>query len=216
MRQNRARSRRNLARQLKLEDPAGNGKLSEMLSILEVPTVRRQAASISVETYHRLGEQGLVAEQTELLRGVIIEKMNKSPLYVSLVRHLMLLAEAAAGEEYVVRKEDPLTLADSEPEPDLAIVRGDASDFRRRHPTTAVLVIEVAVSSEEIDREKVAIYAAANIPECWLVLPARSVVEVFTQPEDGVYRHRLVYSEIGALVSEQLPALRVDLERLFA
>ena len=36
--------------------------------------------------------------------------------------------------EFVVRVEQPLTLSESEPEPDIAIVRGTRGDFRHRHP----------------------------------------------------------------------------------
>jgi len=187
-----------------------------MLSILEVPTVRRQVAPISVETYHALGEQGLVEQRTELLRGVILEKMSKSPLHVALVVKLIQLVAAAIRPGQCVRKEDPLTLADSEPEPDIAVVTGQPEDYRTAHPRTALLVIEVAISTVEVDREKASVYAQAGVAEYWLVLADSATIEVFTQPEAAAYRTRRTVRRGEILASTVLPELRVTLETLFA
>ena len=66
-------------------------------------------------------------------------------------------------------------MEDSEPEPDLAIVRGERADFLTAHPTTAEVIIEVCVSSEAIDRLKLQLYAEAGVRECWLVLAEERV-----------------------------------------
>jgi Uma2 family endonuclease len=187
-----------------------------MLSILEVPAVRRQVAPISVETYHALGEQGLIKQNTELLRGVIIEKTRKSPGHVYVTTLLYELIRAAVGPRLVVRKEDPLTLADSEPEPDIAVVADSPDDYGRAHPRTALLVVEVAVSTVEVDREKAGIYAEAGVAEYWLVLADSATIEVFTQPEGPAYRTRRVVRRDETLASTALPELRVSLEKLFA
>ena len=192
------------------------GYARAMLSILEVPLVRRQAAPISVATYHAMAAQGLVDKRTELLRGVIVEKMSKSPLHVFISRQLFRLAENAAVENLIVRQEAPLTLSDSEPEPDIAVAVGLEKDFRRAHPTGALLVMEVAVSSVEIDREKATIYAAAGVGEYWLVLPESATIEVHTAPRDGGYAERRVFTRTDTVVSQALPALRVNLGELFA
>jgi Uma2 family endonuclease len=78
----------------------------------------------------------------------------------------------------VVRREDPLTLKDSEPEPDIAVVRGSESEFFHAHPTTAELVIEVAVSSPVLDREAASLYAEAGVKEYWIVLGTTRQIEV--------------------------------------
>jgi len=187
-----------------------------ILSILEVPLVRRQAAPISVATYHAMAAQGLVDRQTELLRGVIVEKMSKSPLHASIVRRLFRLVTQAASPNDLVLKEDPITTTDSEPEPDIAVVEGREGDFAETHPTTARLVIEVAVSSLEIDREKASIYAAAGVGEYWLVLPESATIEVQTAPRDGVYTERKVFTRADILVSAALPELRVAVGEMIA
>jgi Uma2 family endonuclease len=88
---------------------------------------------------------------------------------------------------YVVRREDPLTLADSEPEPDVAVVKGSPSDFVDAHPVTAELVVEVAVSSPGLDRENISLYAEAGVKEYWIILGRERIVEVYSLPERGRY-----------------------------
>ncbi|MCG8586147.1 MAG: Uma2 family endonuclease, partial [Pirellulales bacterium] len=155
-----------------------------MLKILESPAVRDMAMPMSVEQYHRLSEAGIVPERTELLRGVIIEKMTKSPLHVYVVSRMFDWLSSAFEDDggRHVRKEHPLTLSDSEVEPDVAVVVGSIADFRTAHPTTADFVAEVSVSSYSLDREKGAVYAAAGVPEYWIVIPEQRAIEIYTSP----------------------------------
>ncbi len=67
------------------------------------------------------------------------------------------------------------------------MVRGTRADYFRAHPANAELIIEVATSSSEIDAEKAAIYAQANVREYWIVLPEEKRVEVYTQPVGREY-----------------------------
>lgn len=153
-----------------------------MIDLLERPAVRDQVAPLSLEGYHRLRDLGLLPVKSELLAGVIVQKMTKSPVHTLIAHWLWDRLSAGLPAGYQLRKEDPLTLAGSEPEPDLAVVRGTDADFRVQHPATAELVVEVAVSSVEIDRAKAGIYAAAGVPVYWLVLVREGCVEVYTEP----------------------------------
>ena len=128
-----------------------------MITVLEQPEIRRRAMPISVRTYHWMQRQGLVAPRAELIRGVIVEKMSKSPKHTSLTRRITRLLRQFAGSRYFVMKEDPLTLSDSEPEPDVAVVAGQEEDYDEQHPATALLAVEVSVSSESGDREMLSI-----------------------------------------------------------
>ncbi|AUB83409.1 Uma2 family endonuclease [Candidatus Thiodictyon syntrophicum] len=161
-----------------------------MIELLERPAVRRQVAPLSVSGYHALLDLGLVAVKTELLNGVIVEKMTKSPLHTFLAHRLYDRLAAGLPAGYQLRKEDPLTLAASEPEPDIAIVFGDIERFRTHHPTTAELVVEVAVTSVGVDRAKAGIYAMAGVSVYWLVLAEEGAVEVYSGPGPQGYRHR--------------------------
>ncbi len=172
---------------------------------------------ISVEQYHKMPEYTPAGKRTELIRGIVIEKMSKSPLHASLLRFLFQIVQAAvAGTGWIVFKEDPITLADSEPEPDVSVVEGGGAGYKRAHPGTARLVIEVAVTTVELDRAKVLIYAEANIPECWLVLGKKKTVEVYTEPREGRYTQHRTFTGAASVVSTTVPGLRVELETLFS
>src|SRR5688572_25529679 len=100
-----------------------------MSTILDIPGVRERISRLSVEEYHRLDEYNENGRRTELIRGIVIEKMSKSPLHRNVCSRLYKQLLAALPKGYSVWKEEPLTLADSEPEPDLSVTRGDESDF---------------------------------------------------------------------------------------
>lgn len=187
-----------------------------MPSILEKPAVRRAALPISVEQYHRLSAAGIVTERTELLRGVIIERMTKSPLHTYLVQLLAKWLESAVSDEFHVRQEAPLSLADSEPEPDIAVVRGAARQYRHEHPRTAELVIEVAVATIGLDRDKAEIYAEAGIPEYWIVIPEQQLVEVYRSPTADGYNARERFEGPKSMLRPRvLPQAALQLGTLF-
>lgn len=187
-----------------------------MLSILELPTVRHLASPLSVEEYHHLGEFNENGRRTELIRGVVIEKMSKSPQHVFLLARLYERVRRAVSPDLHVRSQEPLTFTDSEPEPDVAVVTGTLEDYASAHPTTALLAIEIAVTSEELDRAKADLYAEADIPEYWLVLVARRAVEVHTLPRVGSYTRRQLFGPGETLTCGALPALSLPLDTLFA
>src|SRR5213075_1171371 len=118
---------------------------------------------LSVKADHALAEMGLIPKQTELLYGQVFHKMSKSPLHSGLVRRLLRLLHPRTPPGCFVSQEQPITCPDSEPEPDLAVVRGREEDYWQEHPRTAELVIEVCVTSEEYDRSKLRAYANAGV-----------------------------------------------------
>ena len=184
--------------------------------MLEIPTVRARISPVTVEQYHGFPEKNENGKRTELVRGIVIEKMSKSPLHCSIAKALYdhLLKTTPRG--FTLRKDDPLTLADSEPEPDLAIVRGDTREFATRHPSTAALVIEVAVTSAAEDRSLASLYAEAGVEEYWIVLPAKRRVEIHRQPEGGTYRSCSIAEGDATLECAAVPGVRVRLAELFA
>src|SRR5260370_17741804 len=129
-----------------------------------------QPLPLSVEAYHALGEMGLIPERTELLYGQIFNKMPKSPYHSYLYQCLAEALQATLPPGKYLRAEQPIICTDSEPEPDLAVVLGRKEDYRREHPRTAELVIEVCMTSHEYDRSKLRAYASAGVKEVWLVL----------------------------------------------
>ena len=85
-----------------------------------------------------------------------------------------------------------MRLVDSMPEPDVSVVAGTYKDYGDK-PTTAALIVEVAVTSLAADREKAALYAEAGVGEYWIVLAEAGQVEVYRRPEKGVYLTRRTY-----------------------
>ena len=186
-----------------------------MLAILEHPAVRALAVPLSVEAYHALGAIGTIPEKTELLRGVVIRKMPKSPLHVFLTKWFFRQLAACLPAGLIVQKEDPITLGESEPEPDVSVVKGQETDFCHAHPTTAELVIEIAVTSEELDREKISVYAEGGVKEYWLVLANERKIEVYRDPRNGDYRGKEVFIS-GRITSESVADFAVELNDVFA
>src|SRR2546422_5852768 len=92
---------------------------------------------LSVPAYHALGEMGLLPEKTELLYGQVFHKMPKSPLLCLLLMRLLELLRDALPSGLHVRPEQPILCGDSEPEPDLSVIRGSINDYATQHPRTA-------------------------------------------------------------------------------
>ena len=183
-------------------------------AILDIPEVRERVHRWSVEKYERFVVKGGLAKNHELIRGLVIEKMSKSPLHGSISKRLYDFFLPRLQPGFSVRQDLPLSLADSSPEPDLAVVRGNDRDFVKRHPTTASLVIEVAISSVALDRENASLYAEAGVEEYWIVLPRKQQIEVYRRPEAGVYRDVQTIRE-GVLKCVGVPGVSVVLDELF-
>jgi Uma2 family endonuclease len=180
-----------------------------MAAILEIPEVRERVSPISVSEYHRLNERNENGRRTELIRGIVIEKMSKSPLHSSIAKWLYEKLVTMLPSGFIFRREDPLTLADSEPEPDIAVVRGSAEQFFSSHPTTAEFVIEVAVSSPALDRENASLYAQAGVKEYWIVLGRERQIEVYRQPENGTYQKTRVFGPDDTIICVSIPGVRI-------
>jgi Uma2 family endonuclease len=138
-----------------------------------------------VSAMGRMVEAGILGEddRVELLDGVLTQVSPKSADHGTVIARLLRWLIASDPEErYEIRTEHPLVVPDrrSLPEPDIAVV---ARDAQAGHPTTALFVVEVAVSSLRTDLEiKPPLYAAAGVPEYWVVdVPGRRV-ERYTDP----------------------------------
>ena len=133
-----------------------------------------------------LVDAGLLdGEHVELVEGMVIEMSPQGGHHSSLTTRLNRLLVRGLPDPWVVRVQMPLAAADrSEPEPDLAVVR----DSGPVHPTTAALVVEVAVTSQRMDLvHKPAVYAAADVEQYWVVDLRAQAVVVHTEPGEGGY-----------------------------
>ncbi len=138
------------------------------------------------QEYEQLGELGVLGpdERVELIQGEIVEMPPQLSRHASGVRLAEDALRAAFGAGFDVRAQLPLALGQfSEPEPDVAVVRGTILDFVTGHPTTAVLVVEVSETTLAFDREvKASLYAAAGIPEYWIANLVHRQLEIQRDP----------------------------------
>lgn len=187
-----------------------------MTALLEDPEIRRRFSPLSVADYHQLGEFNENGRRTELIRGIPLEKMSKSPLHYTVIERLREILSSRIQPGWLLRQEGPLTLLDSEPEPDLAIVQGERGAFDAAHPVTAELAIEVAVTSLGLDRAKADLYAEAGVGEYWIVCPEDKRVEVYRMPAPKGYAGCSTIAAPALLQSTVLPWARIDLAELFS
>jgi Uma2 family endonuclease len=186
-----------------------------MAAILDLPEVRDRLSRISVEEYHRLDELNKHGRRTELIRGLVIEKMSKTPLHRLITSLLYKHISAVLPPGYSVWKEEPMALRDSEPEPDLSVTLGTEADFSAAHPSTAELVIEVAVSSPELDRVNASLYAEAGVKEYWIVLGVAKQVEVYRKPQAGKYSERDTVDLDATLECNAIPSIVIRVADMF-
>lgn len=169
---------------------------------------------LSIPAYHALGQAGLIPKNTELLYGVVYQRMSKAPIQCALVRRLLKTLGTVPMPGCIVRSEQPLICEDSEPEPDVSVVRGTEQDFWDEHPHTAELVIEVCVSGHDYDRSKLRAYAGAGIKEVWLILAPEKQIEVHSQPVDGRFVEKKTHSA-GRVICGSLPQFELKVEEFF-
>jgi len=141
----------------------------------------------TVPEYHRLTEIGILTENdnVELIEGYLILKMARNPPHDGTIHRILKQLLKGLPPGWDVRVQSAITLTDSEPEPDLAVVREDPDGYLTRHPNAidVGLVIEVADSTLAGDRaDKGRIYARAGIPCYWIVNLPDQQIEVYTLP----------------------------------
>jgi Uma2 family endonuclease len=139
------------------------------------------------ERYFALVDEGALHpdDPVELLDGVIVAMAPPNPRHAAATTRTGDALRDAIGKRAVIRVQMPLIAGPySVPEPDVAVVPGRHADYDDAHPTTALLVVEVGDSSLIQDRlTKAAIYAAAGIPEYWIINLRDDCVDVFRSPE---------------------------------
>jgi Uma2 family endonuclease len=174
-------------------------------SLLEPGALR----PLKAEEFLRLAEAGaFVDEHVELLHGVVVRKMTQGPRHIWSVERLARRLRRALDDSYAVLAQSSLlALPHAVPEPDVAVVP-DAVHGAMPTSASALLVIEVADSSLKRDDEiKRPIYAAAGVPEYWIVDLVADAVIVHTEPEGGDYR-RVERVTLGAVLRPvRLPAV---------
>ena len=176
-------------------------------------------AKWTVNDYHQMIEAGILAERrVELLAGEIVEMSPEKPIHsitnVKLAEHLRGLL----GSRAKIWEAHPITLPDSEPEPDIAVVRSPFERYNARHPypEDIYLIIEIANTTLAKDlEEKKPIYARAGLAEYWVIDLRGRKVKVFRQPEGNSYLNEAEITE-GAISPLAFPEVSLEFERIFS
>ena len=155
----------------------------------------------TVDEYHRLGDAGVLTEEdeVELLEGLITPKMIRKPVHDAIVSVVSKQLSRLLPEGWHLRIQMAVTTADSEPEPDLAVVRGGERDYLSRHPSPEdiALLVEVSETSLQRDRNKARLYARAAVAEYWIANLVDNCIEHYSEPRsdasDARYSSHRVY-----------------------
>jgi Uma2 family endonuclease len=181
---------------------------------------RREPHRFSVDDYHRMIRSGILTENdgVELIRGEIVRKMPIGDKQIACVNRLTRTFSRRLGEKATVSIQNPIRLQTSEPEPDVALLKPKADDYASGKPkaTDALLVIEVADTFQEYDRDvKMPLYAESGICEFWLVDVTAGQIEVYRKPAaSGKYTDKQVLGKGQRITVEALPGEEFEVEEL--
>jgi Uma2 family endonuclease len=165
----------------------------------------------SIEAYEAMVAHGILtpADRAELIAGEIVEKMTIGTRHAACVRRLHRVFDAALEGRALPSIQSPVRVPpNSEPEPDLAILKPREDDYAHAHPgpSDILLVCEVADSSLELDRSvKLPLYAIGGIAEAWIVNLVENVVEVYSNPVADRYTQSRIVSGEASISPSSLP-----------
>jgi Uma2 family endonuclease len=166
--------------------------------------------------YDRLVAQGMFAEErVELIHGIVVEMAPVGPPHSDPIDVLNRFFVRGVGDRAVVRVQLPVAASgDSEPEPDIALV--PPGRYADKHPDRAFLIVEVADTSLDYDREtKGPLCAASEVAEYWIVDVKGRAVEAYGEPNAGRYARLRRYSIGESLAPVAFPELRLAVGDLF-
>jgi Uma2 family endonuclease len=186
---------------------------------VEVAATRRRFTRAE---YYRMAEVGILGrrDRVELIRGEIVEMSPIGPRHSAFVDNLNRLLVRRLPDDVIVRVQGPVALADdTEPEPDLTVLRRRAVPYKDREAWAedALLVIEVAESSLAYDRStKLRLYAEAGIPEYWVVDCTAETVEVHRGPGPDGYREVGLVRGAATMRLQAFPDVELSTIDIFA
>ncbi|MFN7416297.1 MAG: Uma2 family endonuclease [Dolichospermum sp.] len=174
----------------------------------------------TVDEYHRMAEAGIFepSERVELLEGKIIWMIAKGTAHSSAVGRTNKLLQNRLGNQAWIAIQDPVKLNEqSEPEPDIAVVKIDPLDYADHHPTPAevYLIIEVADSSLKLDTEiKAKAYSQAGIKDYWVLDVVKRELIVFRNPTAEGYQNREIITEHQNISPLDFPDLEIVVSQM--
>lgn len=184
-----------------------------MPTLLEHPNIQAMVSRMSVADYQKLGSLGLLSEKIELIQGVIFNKMPKSPKHAYVIDFLTNCFREIFRTRFLIRSEQPITTKTSEPEPDISIIEGNLTSFKTVHPSSARLIVEVSLTTYDLDFQKQFVYAEALVNEYWIINLKDKEVEVYKNPSSGKYLEKRIYSAKDFI---EIEGTKIELEEIFS
>lgn len=170
----------------------------------------------NINEYYRMTDAGILSEgdRVELIDGEVIEMSPIGSRHAACVNRLNKLLNRLVLQDVIVSVQNPIVLNEySEPQPDISLLRPRPDFYEQGHPIPAdvLLVVEVADSSTQFDREiKLPLYAQAMLPEVWLVNLPDDTIERYSQPANGAYRIAQTLKRGEVLSSTVILSLNLD------
>lgn len=174
-------------------------------------------AKWSVQEYHQIIETGILgSRRVELLEGKIIEIPPEGPLHRSKCDSIAEYFREILRERAKIYESHPVTLPDSEPEPDIAIVRLPTSRYDTRHPHPDDIYWLIEISDKTLTKDlgvKRVAYARASILEYWVIDVEAKQLTVFQHPLADDYQTQKIYIQ-GTISPLAFPDLQVLITKL--
>lgn len=170
----------------------------------------------TADDYQRMGQVGILPEggRMELIDGEVVTMTPIGPRHSACVGCATRALVRAAGDTAIVLPQGSVRLdLYHEPEPDLVLLRPRADFYASRHagPEDILLIVEIAASSIEYDRDvKAPIYARSGVPEYWLADLNANLMSRYSSPERGAFRSLELYHRGQSIAPQLLPACVVD------
>ena len=170
----------------------------------------------SLKDYHRMINTGILAgRQVELLAGEIVEMSPEAPEHKFYEEELADYLRRKLEGKALVSEARPITLSDSQPEPDIAVVKLPRNNYRQRHPSTEdiFLLVEISNSSLAYDLgDKKQVYANAGIKEYWVLDLKQKQLRVFRQPSDSSYQE-IFLVDSGKISPVAFPDVQLEISQ---
>ena len=157
------------------------------------------------DEYYKMAELGFFdGKRVELIEGEIIEMSPMKSLHATVIRLVLEVMKNVFAKGYIIDSQLPMSFnKNTEPEPDVAIVKGEIKDFTQAHPKTAELIIEISDATLRYDRmKKASLYAKNKIQDYWILNVKDKRLEVYRRPiKDKTmfygfgYAERLIFTE---------------------
>jgi Uma2 family endonuclease len=183
-------------------------------------TVQILRKKFTVGQYHQMIESGILTERdrVELLQGEIIEMSPVGRQHAACVDRLNELFVLGLVSKAIVRVQSPIRLSNnSEPQPDLAILRRRSDFYADGHPQPddVFALVEVSDTTVEFDRAvKVPLYAKEGIAEVWIVDLNANLIEVYREPTSSSYQQIQAFAQSQSLTFQAFTEVSFPVDRI--